>query len=155
MSETGVQSVAEGVPGLTQWQRVVSTFTAPSKTFEDIKRGNRSWWMPFIITILSSYILVGAITLKIGWAQVAENTIHFNPSTAEKLEQAPPAQREMTLKFTQYGIEGSFFASPILALIFVSLGSLVLWGTSTLSLAARQLLEASSLSGFMRVCRES
>jgi hypothetical protein len=129
MSETGVPTAAEGVPGLSQWQRVINTFTAPSKTFEDIKLGNRSWWLPFIITILASYILVGAISLKIGWAQVAENTIHLNPSAEEKLAQAPPAQRQMTMKFTQYGIEGSFFASPILALIFVSLGSLVLWGT--------------------------
>ncbi|MFZ1085337.1 MAG: YIP1 family protein [Terracidiphilus sp.] len=129
MSETVVQSAAEGVPGLSQWQRVVNTFTAPSKTFEDITRGNRSWWLPFLITILASYILVGAITLKIGWAQVAENAIHLDPSAAEKLEQAPPAQREMTMKFTQYGIEGSFFASPVFVLIFVSFGSLVLWGT--------------------------
>ena len=48
MSDLGVQPAADVAPGLSQWQRVTNTFTAPSKTFEDIKRGNKSWWMPFL-----------------------------------------------------------------------------------------------------------
>ena len=43
MSDMGIQPAAESVPGLSQLQRVTSTFSAPSKTFEDIKRGNKSW----------------------------------------------------------------------------------------------------------------
>ena len=74
--------------GLSQWQRVINTFSAPSKTFEDIKRGNRSWWMPFLIAIMAGYVLFAAITFKIGWAQVAENTIHLSPKSEEKLAQS-------------------------------------------------------------------
>ena len=37
MSDQGVQPAAEVAPGLSQWQRVINIFTAPSKTFEDIK----------------------------------------------------------------------------------------------------------------------
>jgi len=40
MSEMEIHSVSEAVPegpGLTQWQRVANIFTAPSKTFEDIR----------------------------------------------------------------------------------------------------------------------
>ena len=128
MSDLELQSAGVPAPGLSQWQRVANTFTAPSKTFEDIKRGN-SWWMPFIIMILVGYVLFGAITLKVGWAQVAENSIHLNPKAEEKLAQAPAEQREMTMKFTQYGMEGSFAASPILVLAVVALGSLIMWGT--------------------------
>jgi hypothetical protein len=129
MSDMNIQPAAGEAPGLSQWQRVTNTFTAPSKTFEDIKRGNRSWWMPFIISILASYVLFGAITLKIGWAQVVENTIHLNPKMAERMEQVPAAQREMSMKFTQYSMEGGFAATPIIILIAVALGSLVLMGT--------------------------
>jgi hypothetical protein len=129
MSDVELQPAAEPVPGLSQWQRVSNTFSAPSKTFEDIKRGNKSWWMPFLIMVLVGYVLFGAITLKVGWAQVAENSIHFNPKAEEKLAQASPEQRAMTMKFTQYGMEGSFAASPILVLAIVALGSLVMWGT--------------------------
>ncbi|MGO9776763.1 MAG: Yip1 family protein [Terracidiphilus sp.] len=129
MSDMNIQPAAGEAPGLSQWQRVTNTFSAPSKTFEDIQRGNRSWWMPFLISILASYVLFGAITLQIGWAQVVENTIHLNPKMAERMEQVPAAQREMSMKFTQYSMEGGFAASPIIILIAVALGSLILLGT--------------------------
>jgi hypothetical protein len=129
MSELEVQSTAEAVPGLTQWQRVANTFTAPSKTFDDIKSGNKSWWLPFVITVLATYVLFAAITFQVGWGQVTENTIHLNPKSEEKMAQLPPDQRATAMKVTQYSIEGSFAASPILILITVALGSLILLGT--------------------------
>jgi hypothetical protein len=132
MSEMGVQSVAEPapqVPGLSQWQRVTNTFAAPSKTFEDIKKGNKSWWLPFLILALAGYVFFAAVTLKVGWAQVAENSIHLNPKSEERMAQAPPAQREMSMKWTQYGMEGGFAAGPILVLVFALIIALVLWGT--------------------------
>jgi hypothetical protein len=61
MSDFGVQPVAEPAPasaGLSQVQRVTSVFAAPSKTFEDIKRGNRSWWLPLLIMAIVSYIFL-------------------------------------------------------------------------------------------------
>jgi len=129
MSEMEVQPAAAETPGLTQWQRVICTFTAPSKTFEDIQRGNKSWWMPFLIMILVGYVFFAAITLKVGWAQVAENAIHQNPKTEEKMAQATPDQRELSMKITQYSMEGAFAASPILILIVVAVCGVVLWGT--------------------------
>jgi hypothetical protein len=129
MSELEVQSTAEVVPGLTQWQRVANTFTAPSKTFDDIKRGNKSWWLPFVITVLATYVLFAAITFQVGWGQVAENSIHLNPKTEEKLAQLTPDQHATAMKYTQYSIEGSFAASPLLILATVALGSLIMLGT--------------------------
>ena len=61
MSDIGVQPVTEPALGLSQWQRVVNTFTAPSKTFEDIKHGNRSWWMPLIIYTVFAYLLFASL----------------------------------------------------------------------------------------------
>jgi hypothetical protein len=129
MGDMGIQPAGEAASGLSQWQRVACTFTAPSKTFEDIKRGSKSWWLPFVIAVLASYVLFTAITVKVGWGQVAENAIHLNPKAEEKMAQAPPDQREMTMKFTQYGMEGSFAAAPILILAIGALISLVFWGT--------------------------
>jgi hypothetical protein len=129
MSDIAGQPAAEVTPGLTQMQRVIDTFTAPSKTFNDIKRGNRSWWMPFLIMVLISYIFFAAITTKIGWGQVAQNAIHMDPKTEERMSQQPQAQRDTTMKFTQYAMEGSFAASPLLILGVLALMSLVLLGT--------------------------
>jgi hypothetical protein len=118
MTEPEIQGTTESAPGLTQGQRIIYAFTAPSKTFEDIKRGNKSWWLPFILSIVFAYALFGAITLKVGWNQVAENAINMNQKSAERMAQSPPEQRATAMKFTQYAMEGSFAASPLLVLLF-------------------------------------
>jgi hypothetical protein len=79
--------------------------------------------------VLIGYVFFAAVTFKVGWAQVAENAIHLNPKSEEKLNQAPPAQRETAMKITQYSMEGGFAASPILVLIFAVVIAVVLWGT--------------------------
>ncbi len=144
MSDQAVQPAAEVTPGLTQWQRVSNTFTAPSKTFEDIKRGNRTWWMPYLIMIVIGYIFFAAVTTKIGWTQVAQNAIHLNPKAEERMNQAPPAQRDVTIKFTQYFTEGISAATPIVLLIFAAVMGLVLWGTINFAFAARRSFRVSS-----------
>jgi hypothetical protein len=130
MSDMGVVPVAESAPeGLSQWQRVTNTFTAPSKTFEDIKRGNKSWWLPFVIFAVLGYILFAAIYFKIGMQQVVDNQIQLNPKQAEAMAQAPQAQRELSEKISLYITEGVFVANPLLVLGGVALLSLGLWGT--------------------------
>jgi Yip1 domain len=131
MSDLEVQSLSEPtpVPGLSQMQRVTNIFTAPSKTFEDIKRGNKSWWMPFIIMAVFGYILFAAISMKIGLPQVVQNQVHLNQKQEEQMAQATPEQREMTAKISLYVTEGIFIANPALVLLIAAIISLVLWGT--------------------------
>jgi hypothetical protein len=132
MSDLEVQSVAGSAPGgsgLSQWQRVANIFSAPSKTFEDIKRGNRSWWLPLIIIAVVGYILFAAVALKIGVQQVVDNQIRLDPKAEERMAQASPAQREMSAKISLYVTEGVFIANPAFVLGGVALLSLGLWGT--------------------------
>jgi len=132
MSDLEVQPAVESAPeavGLSQWQRVTNTFSAPSKTFEDIKSGNKSWWLPFIVMLLIGYVFTAAVTQKVGWTQVAENVLRVDAKAQERLDKAPAEQRATTMKFTQYSIEGAFLASPVIVLTVLALGSLVLWGT--------------------------
>ena len=137
MGDQAVHPAAEVNHGLTQLQRVTNIFTAPSKTFEDIKRGNRSWWLPHLIMILVGYIFFAAVTSKIGWNQVAQNAIHLDPKAEERLSQAPPAQRDMTMKITQYATEGISGATPVVLLIFAAVIGLVLWGTINFAFAGK------------------
>ena len=130
MSDLEVTPVAGSEPaGLSQWQRVTNTFTAPSKTFEDIKRGNKSWWLPFVIFAVVGYILFAAVYFKIGMQQTVENQIQLNPKQAEAMAQAPPQQREMSEKIQVYITEGFFIANPLVILLLGAIISLVLWGT--------------------------
>ena len=140
MSDMGVQPVIEAAPvgeGLTQWQRVMYTFSAPSKTFEDIKRGNKSWWLPFIIGALISYILFGAVVQKIGIQQVVDNQIRMSPKTQERMAQVPPAQREMSNKISVGITEGAFIAGPVLGIIGVLVFSLGLMATINFGFGGR------------------
>jgi len=129
MSDLEVQPPAEATPGLSEWQRVTNTFTAPSKTFDDIKRGNKSWWMPFVILSLVGYILFAAIFFKIGMTKVVENQIRMDPKAEERLAQVPADQRELQEKISIYVTEGVFIANPLFVLAGTAIGSLVLLGT--------------------------
>src|ERR1700678_4488189 len=94
MSDLEFQPVAEPAPagsGLSQMQRVTSIFSAPSKTFEDIKRGNRSWWMPWVIMAVVGYLFFAAVTTKVGMQTVVDNQSKLmSESQQEKMAQMPP-----------------------------------------------------------------
>jgi hypothetical protein len=132
MSDMSVQPVTEATPetaGLTQWQRVAYTFTAPSKTFEDIKRGNKSWWLPLIIGALASYLFFGAVVQKVGIQQVVDNQIRISPKAQERIAQASPEQRETSNKISVVVTEVAFLAGPVIGLIGAAVVALGLWGT--------------------------
>jgi hypothetical protein len=134
MSDMEVQPVAGAAPvgpGMSQLQRVTSVFAfAPSKTFEDIKRGNRSWWLPWVIMAVVGYLFFAVVTTRVTMQTVVDNQSKLmSESQQEKMAQMPPEQRAMTAKWTLYVTEGVFIASPIFVLIVAAIVSLVLWGT--------------------------
>jgi hypothetical protein len=130
MSYVPVSAVPEAPvgQGLTQGQRVLYTFTAPSKTFNDIKRNN-SWWLPFVLTTIFTYALFAGITTKVTWSQVAENNIKASPKQAEQLDKVPAEQRASQLKIIALSTEGIMAAMPILALLFTAVIAAVLLAT--------------------------
>ena len=129
MSDLNVQSTTANTPGLSQWQRVVNTFTAPSKTFEDIKRGNKSWWLPFIIVSLVGYLFFAAVTMKIGMQTVVDNQVRLDPKSEERMANATPEQKATGEKIGLYITEGIFIGNPLLILGGLALMSLVLMAT--------------------------
>jgi Yip1 domain len=129
MSDQAVQPVAEATPGLTQWQRVADTFTAPSKTFADIKLGHKSWWLPFVIYVLLGFAFFAAVNSKVGMRQVAENQVRLSPKSEERLAQLTPEQRETQMKVSTAITQGLFLGGPVVLLIMGAVIALVLWGT--------------------------
>ena len=130
MSDIGVQPGTDAATaGLTQWQRVTNTFAAPSKTFDDIKRGNRSWWLPLIIGAFFTYIFFFAVMQKIGIQQVVDNQIRMDPKAQERMANASPEQRAMGEKISIGFTEGAFIGGPVIAMAVVAVMSLVLMAT--------------------------
>ena len=137
MSDLEVQPVAEAAAGLTQWQRVSNTFTAPSKTFEDIKRGNRSWWLPLILTVVIGTALWGSVTVKVDWRQVEENGLRMAPKQAERLQSLPPDQLEKQMRIGAIGQEIFWALAPVWILILNLIAAGVLLGTINFGFGGR------------------
>jgi hypothetical protein len=115
-------------PALTQGQRLIYTFTAPSKTFFDIKRST-SWWLPFLLGVIATYALFFAVQTKVGWSQVAENSIRMSPKRSEQLDKLTPEQRAANMKIAVVMTEAIFAAFPIFSLITVAIIAGVLLAT--------------------------
>lgn len=129
MSDTGVQPTAESTPGLSQMQRLLNMFTAPSKVFTDIKNGRLSWWLPFILYVALGYAFYFAVDSKVGMRQAAENQITMNAKAQERLSQLTPEQRETQMKITVTITRVAFLCAPVLVVIVGLVISLVMWGT--------------------------
>ena len=114
-------------PPLSETQRLLNAFIAPSKTFADLRRNSR-WWLAFLVIAVVSLAFIYVIDQKIGFDQVAHNMI-ANSSRAAQMEQLPPDQRaqryESTAKFTRVFA----YASPLVTLIVYLIIAAVLVGT--------------------------
>jgi hypothetical protein len=129
MSEMGVEPAAVSGPGLTQWQRVANTLVAPSKTFEDIERGNRSWWLPLILFVVAGTALWGSVTTKVGWQQVVENGLRVVPKQMERLQALPQAQQEMQMRIGAVFQEVLWALGPVGVLLLNLIAAGILLGT--------------------------
>lgn len=123
-----VEAVSADSQSLTQSERVIDTFVAPSKTFIDVRR-SASWWLPFLVIVIGAYILTAAIQLKVGWPQLVDNEIQASSKLSDRLSSLTPDQVATQKRFMRYSFQGSFYASPLFNLGFVALAALVLWPT--------------------------
>jgi ABC-type multidrug transport system fused ATPase/permease subunit len=130
MSDQIVQSAVEIAPGLTQMQRVINVFAAPSKTFADIKAGHKSWWMPFLITVLCGAFLWTAINSQVTWKTVYENQQKLAPEFAKRMmDQMPPDQRAAADARGPKTQAITWALSPLGLLVYDLLMALILWPT--------------------------
>ncbi len=129
MSPLEAQPATEATAPLTQWQRIGNTFTAPSRTFRDIKRGNRSWWLPFVVLALVGYLFFAAFAFKVGVRQSMANVINMNPKAQEQMAQATPEQRERGMNFWVVFTEVVSVGGPAFGLLGAAVTSGVLLGT--------------------------
>ena len=122
-----VPAVPEG-PALTQVERVIDTFTAPSKTFKDIKRST-SWWLPFLLSLIATAGFFVTVQAKVGWDQVTENAIRLNPKQSEQMDKLTPEARATQMAIASKFTEGIFIAIPIIGLIATAIIAGVLLAT--------------------------
>jgi hypothetical protein len=122
------QSLAPEAAPLSEGQRLLDTFIAPSKTFTDLRR-NASWWAPFLIISVVALSFVYVVDQKVGFRKVFDNIIQLQPKQAEKIDSLPADRREKVMaqqatftKMTSYGI-------PLFALLFYAVSTGLLFAT--------------------------
>jgi hypothetical protein len=151
MSDASVQPVSESTPGLSQVQRVVNAFAAPSKTFEDIKQGHTSWWLPFLLFVIVGTGLWLTVNSKVTWSTVVENGLRMAPKQAERLQQLPPDQQETQKKVSAAIQMYLWMLAPAFVLLFNVIAAAVLLGTINFGFGGRarfgQVLAVSWYAG--------
>jgi hypothetical protein len=122
----GPRDAFDEQPPLSQGERVIDTFIAPTKTFADIRR-NRSWWLPMLVLAVFSYMFTLTALSHVGSQRLAESALRNNPSQNERLQQATPEQRAQTLRITATVMQVSFLGWPLLLPVLSALAALLLW----------------------------
>jgi hypothetical protein len=119
--------VSEGKP-LSQAERVVDVFIAPSKTFRDLLRST-AWWLPFLLAVVVSMATAYSIDKKIGFEAVAEQSVQQSPKSEEQMAQMEPAQRAKQIHVIAASMKYSLYGSAVIILIFTAILALLNWAS--------------------------
>jgi hypothetical protein len=82
--------VYEGKP-LSQIERIVDAFIAPTKTFTDIRR-DASWWLPVVLICILGVAFAYVALHKVGLATLVDSVIHNSASLTDRVANATPEQ---------------------------------------------------------------
>lgn len=134
MSDGGVVDTQMG--RLSQVERVVDTFVAPTKTFTDILRST-SWWLPFLLAVVVSLAMTYVIDKQVGFDRVVENVVHDSPKQEEAMAEATPEVRTVQLRRMATGYRSVSYAFPLFILAVAAVAALGLWATFNFGLGAR------------------
>ncbi len=139
MQDVSTVPMSEGVPlpggGLSEVQRVVDTFVAPSKTFHDILR-SASWWLPFVLLVLVTLGTTAVVDRQVGFERVAENQVHQSPKQEERMSALTPEQRAAQVRGMGKGYKYASYGSFVFILIFVAIMALLYWATFNFGMGA-------------------
>lgn len=113
---------------LSEPQRLIDTFIAPSKTFTDLRR-SAMWWAPYLIIAVVSFLFVYVVDQKVGFPKVVDNVIQQQPKQAERIENMPADQRQKVLRQQATITKIISYSVPVIALIIYAVFAGVLFAT--------------------------
>jgi hypothetical protein len=119
-------------PGLSEPERLINVYFAPSKTFIDIRQ-NASWWVPLLLISIVTISFFLMIDHKVGFDRVA-GTMMANNS---RMQQASPEQQEQAIKFTALSLKIGGYASPLFVLLYAVIIAAVLMATFNFGMDAQ------------------
>ncbi len=122
--------------GLSQVERVIDTFIAPSKTFADVRR-NASWWLPFLLMALFTTASTFVVQHQVGFDRVNENQVRESPRREEALNQLTPEAKAASMAKGAKVTGVISYSIPLFLLITFAVYALLLWASFNFGLAAQ------------------
>jgi len=114
-------SEVAATPALSEPQRIINTFIAPSKTFADIRR-SASWWVPWLLLTLVGLGASAVIVKKVDFYEMTRQQI-ANSRQAAQFESLPKDQQEQRLAI---GVKIGKIFTFVLPVIGPILGALLI-----------------------------
>lgn len=122
-------------PGLSEAQRLINTFIAPRKTFEDLKR-KPSWWVPWLVGALFSLAFSAVAVQKLDMTDVVRKNIERNSMAQRQMESVPPEQRDRIIERQAVVTKYFFFVTPVFSIIGGLIIAAVLMGVFNFGFAS-------------------
>lgn len=145
MSDAPLAIPAEQKP-LTEVERVVDTFVAPSKTFTDIRRSAR-WIVPWILMSIVGLAMVFTVDKKLTMETAYENQLRQSPKQMDKIDNLPPDGKANALRIGANATRYFSYAAPLLTLIFIGVIAAVLMATFNFGFGAEvKFMQAMAIS---------
>jgi hypothetical protein len=126
----------EEVTGLSQVERVVDTFVAPSKTFADILRST-SWWLPFLLYMIVAALFAFSVDKKIGYDAVAEQAVQQSQMAQDQMANLTPEVRAKAIHQRAVATMYVSYAGGVFFLIVALIGALLNWATINFGFGAK------------------
>jgi hypothetical protein len=124
-------------PGLSQIERVVDIFIAPSKTFTDILRSS-SMWLPFLLMVIFSAASAYTIDKQVGYDRIYQTSVSKMPQfVQDAMAKQPPEVRAKAARSGEANTRMSSYGLPVILLIVFSLYSLIIWASFNFGLGAK------------------
>jgi hypothetical protein len=114
-------------PRLSEGERILNAFIAPSKTFNDVRRKPR-WWVPWLLISIVSLAFIAVVGQKVGFEQIVRNEI-AKSSRAEQFDRLPPEQQARQMQVTLTVTKLLSYAVPITSLLVFIIVAAVLMAT--------------------------
>lgn len=127
--------VSEAKP-LSQVERVVDTFIAPTKTFTDLLRST-NWLLPFLLFMIVSAGFAFTVDKKIGFDSVAEQAIQQSPMAQDRMSSLSPADRAVAVHRQAVGTKYVSYVGGIFFLLFALIGALLNWASINFGFGAK------------------
>ena len=115
-------------PSLSQVERIVDTFTAPRKTFADIRR-SASWWAPFLVALALGMAFALTAIHQIGYAKLADGVIAQNPSLQNRIDSGTPEQAALIHVSVEAQFKYIVYFTPAIVLLVAVLCAGILLAT--------------------------